>query len=110
MSVAPDVPQVDLVAAAVLAVPGVTRLHAGPWGEVATYLPGRRVAGVRNVRTVRTVDGVDDEALEIHVAVSDEATCLQTAAAVRAAVSTVVRSRVDVVVEDLDPVVRQDLR
>lgn len=107
MSVAPDVPQVDLVAAAVLAVPGVTRLHSGPWGEVATYLPGRRVAGVRNVRTV---EGVDDEALEIHVAVSDDATCLQTAAAVRAAVSTIVRSRVDVVVEDLDPVVRQDLR
>ena len=37
----------DAVAAAVRAVPGVDDLHAGALGEVATYLPGRRVGGVR---------------------------------------------------------------
>lgn len=37
----------DELAAAVLAVPGVARLHAGALGEVGTYLPGRRVAGIR---------------------------------------------------------------
>ncbi|WP_222710282.1 hypothetical protein [Quadrisphaera setariae] len=37
---------VDVVAAAVLAVPGVAALHSGPLGGVATFLPGRRVAGV----------------------------------------------------------------
>lgn len=37
----------DAVAAAVLAVPGVARLHSGGFGEVATYLPGRRMPGVR---------------------------------------------------------------
>ncbi|NYD21599.1 Asp23/Gls24 family envelope stress response protein [Kineococcus aurantiacus] len=37
----------DDVAAAVRAVPGVARLHAGALGELGTYLPGRRVPGVR---------------------------------------------------------------
>ncbi|MFD4183444.1 hypothetical protein ACFWPB_20405, partial [Rhodococcus sp. NPDC058514] len=36
----------DLIADAVLAVPGVAGLHGGMFGEVATYLPGRRVLGV----------------------------------------------------------------
>ena len=37
----------DSIAAAVLAVPGVAALHPGMFGEVGTYLPGRRVTGVR---------------------------------------------------------------
>lgn len=37
----------DDLAAAVLTVPGVVRLHAGALGEIGTYLPGRRVAGIR---------------------------------------------------------------
>lgn len=39
----------DLVAAAVLAVDGVAALHGGALGGLATYLPGRRVSGVRLV-------------------------------------------------------------
>ena len=39
--------QAELVAAAVLACPEVAGLHGGRFGEVATYLPGRRVIGVR---------------------------------------------------------------
>ncbi len=35
------------VAAAVLACPAVSRLSAGPFGTVGTYLPGRRVTGVQ---------------------------------------------------------------
>lgn len=35
------------VADAVLAHPGVARLSGGPFGTVASYLPGRRVLGVR---------------------------------------------------------------
>ncbi len=38
---------VDRVAEAVRAVPGVADLSGGVMGEVGTYLPGRRVAGVR---------------------------------------------------------------
>ncbi len=35
------------VAAAVLAHPGVVRLSGGPFGTIASYLPGRRLVGVR---------------------------------------------------------------
>jgi|SRR5689334_4015375 hypothetical protein len=37
---------VDAVAAAVSGCEGVAALDGGPFGEVASYLPGRRVAGV----------------------------------------------------------------
>ena len=37
---------VDAVAAAVASCAGVSRLDGGPFGEVATYLPGRQVPGV----------------------------------------------------------------
>lgn len=37
----------ELVAAAVTAHPAVARLHGGYFGAVATYLPGRRLLGVR---------------------------------------------------------------
>ncbi len=38
---------VDAVAAAVRSCPGVDDLDGGPLGGVATYLPGRRVPGIR---------------------------------------------------------------
>ena len=38
---------VDAVATAARACPDVEDLDAGRWGEVATYLPGRRVPGVQ---------------------------------------------------------------
>jgi hypothetical protein len=37
---------VGAVAAAVLVCPGVAALDSGQFGEVASYLPGRKVAGV----------------------------------------------------------------
>lgn len=37
----------ELVAATVTAHPAVARLHGGVFGSVATYLPGRRLTGVR---------------------------------------------------------------
>ncbi|OLT19330.1 hypothetical protein BJF78_11375 [Pseudonocardia sp. CNS-139] len=49
----------DRLAAAVLAVPGVARLDGGPFGTVASLLPGRRVDGVRI--------GVGDEPVELAV-------------------------------------------
>ncbi|MFB9376660.1 hypothetical protein ACFFKU_04395 [Kineococcus gynurae] len=67
MTVSPgNVPEVDpeAVGAAVLTVPGVARLHGGPFGEVATYLPGRRVTGVR------LGDGTGP--VEVHVVVTPE--------------------------------------
>ena len=37
----------EAVVAAVLAHPGVVRMSGGPFGTVASYLPRRRVVGVR---------------------------------------------------------------
>lgn len=43
----PGRPGPDAVAAAVLAHPSVVRLDGGPFGSIATYLPGSRLWGVR---------------------------------------------------------------
>ncbi|MGI8523440.1 MAG: hypothetical protein ACR2K3_09060 [Nocardioides sp.] len=68
-------------------------LHAGAFGEVATYLPGRRVSGVR----------VTGALTEVHVVVDLGAPVLTTAEAIRAAVQPLVGgSEVHVFVEDVN--------
>ncbi len=84
-------PLADRVADATLSVPGVTGLHAGSFGEVASYLPGRRVNGVR----------LRDDVAEVHVAVAMGRPLLEVAEAVRAAVAALVTTPVEVVVEDV---------
>ncbi|MDO9380761.1 MAG: hypothetical protein Q7T56_18110 [Nocardioidaceae bacterium] len=81
----------DVVADAVRSVPGVADLHAGSFGEVATYLPGRRVEGVR-------LSGDD---ADVHVVVTWDASVGDTADAVRRAAARHVTGRVDVTVEDV---------
>jgi len=82
----------DTVADIAVAVPGVRSLHPGMYGEVATYLPGRRVAGVR----------VTDQSIDVHVVVDADAKVRHTAAAVRRAVADAYPTRsVDVTVEDI---------
>ncbi len=98
MSLGSDLPpQADLadrVAAAVLAVPGVAGLHTGTFGEVATYLPGRRVEGVR----------LRPDRAEVHLVLAWGAAVEPTAAAVRRVASAVAGTVVDVSVEDVaDP-------
>ncbi|MFI2754559.1 hypothetical protein ACGIF2_14695 [Cellulomonas sp. P22] len=78
----------DIVEAAVLAVPGVARLSGG----AATYLPGRRVAGVR----------LDPGRTEVHVVVTLDRPVPDVADAVRAAVQQVRPAPVDVHVDDLE--------
>lgn len=82
----------ELVAAAATAVPGVLRLHAGPLGEIGTYLPGRRVAGVR-LRPGTPA--------EVHVVVALDADLRAVAADVHRAVQAVARRDVRVVVADV---------
>ncbi|MDS1115639.1 Asp23/Gls24 family envelope stress response protein [Gordonia westfalica] len=82
---------VDELADAVLAVPGVTGLHGGLLGEVATYLPGRRVAGIV----------LDADVGEIHI-VADMSSDLQTVAAtVRDTAERIAGRPFAVVVEDI---------
>ena len=81
----------DLVAAAAVSVPGVAGLHTGSFGEVATYLPGRRVNGVR----------LNDDNAEVHVTLIYGTPVLETAEKVRAAVMPLVGTPVEVSIEDI---------
>ncbi|CAM2834162.1 Asp23/Gls24 family envelope stress response protein [Prescottella defluvii] len=81
----------ELAAQAALAVPQVVGLHGGEFGEVATYLPGRRVTGVR----------IDDTRCSVHVTVRYPADLFATAERIRDAVREVVSVPVDVTIEDL---------
>lgn len=82
----------DTIAAAVRACPAVAGLHGGRYGEVATYLPGHAVVGVR----------VTDRDVGVHVVGRYPASIAAIAEQVRTAVGTVVADRpVSVTVEDL---------
>ncbi len=96
---APNEPA-DRVAAAVRAVPGVADLHPGIFGEVGTYLPGRRVPGIR----------IDDGAVQVHICVVFGASVRDTAAAVRAATAAQLPEAtvIDVTVEDVSAISRGD--
>lgn len=84
----------DRLAAVVLATEGVAALHPGVFKEVATYLPGRRVQGIR----------VTDHGCEIHVVLDWGAPIWATAYAVRRAAAGLVEGAVDVTVADIaDP-------
>lgn len=54
MSHTPDL--TERIAEAVRAHPAVAGLHGGPFGTVASYLPGRRVDGVRLAEDGRGVE------------------------------------------------------
>lgn len=88
---ATDRTDADLVAEAVVAVPGVHGLHAGVVGEVATYLPGRRVNGVRLL----------EPGCDVHVVLEFGAPIQETSDLVRQAVRPLVGGPVDVTVEDV---------
>ena len=81
----------DRLVEVVLAVPGVHGLHAGVLGEAATYLPGRRVNGVK----------LKDDSCEVHVVLDWGSPILQTADDVRVAVEALVAGPVNVIVEDI---------
>jgi hypothetical protein len=86
--------EVDLLAAAVLACPAVVSLHPGGLHYVATYLPGRRVAGVR----------VDDTVVEVAVVAATGVPVHVVAAQVRSAVAVLAAGRaVDVHIADVAP-------
>ncbi|GAA4670104.1 hypothetical protein [Gordonia humi] len=82
----------EQLADAVLATPGVVDLHSGLFGEVATYLPGRRVSGI----AVRAEDG------EVHIVVDLAHDLREVAESVRDTAEAVTGLPFTVVVEDVD--------
>jgi hypothetical protein len=83
---------VDAVHDAVLACTRVTALGSGLAGGAATYLPGRRIDGVR----------VTDDALELEIRMAWGATAPELAAEVRSAVTRLAAGkRVDVAITDV---------
>lgn len=82
----------EVVTDAVISVDGVVATHSGMFGEVGTYLPGRRIPGIR----------LGDDAVEVHVTVSYGSDLARTAAAIRSRVSALTGARtVDVRIEDI---------
>ena len=86
-------PSADAVAQRAAACRSVAGLSAGPVGEVATYLPGRRVPGVR----------LSDDRIEVHVIGRWGIRVADLAAEVRAAIAPIAPGvPVDVHVDDLE--------
>lgn len=83
----------EVLAAVVQAVPGVVRLDGGPLGEIGTYLPGRRVPGIR-----RTADGTD-----VHLVVDQTADLRAVAERVHREVAGIVPGPVHVYIDDVAP-------
>ena len=84
---------VDAVAERAVACPSVARLSPGPVGEVATYLPGRRVPGVR----------LGGDRIEVHVVARWGVRVAEVADDVRAAIRPIGAGLpVDVHVDDIE--------
>ncbi|WP_344493239.1 hypothetical protein [Nonomuraea monospora] len=81
-----------LIADRALACDGVVRLSGGPFGTVATYLPGERLTGVH----------ADERAVEIAIVATLDRPLPQTADEVRGAVADLAGDRpVHVRIDDI---------
>jgi uncharacterized alkaline shock family protein YloU len=94
MSPVADLPDPDAIAAAIATCPSVSGLSGGIAGEIATYLPGRRVAGIR----------IEPGEVEVHVIARYGSAIGAVDSEVRAAVqaATVEPITVNVVLEDVE--------
>ncbi|WP_405059580.1 hypothetical protein OG474_43575 [Kribbella sp. NBC_01505] len=81
----------ERIASRVGSVPGVAGLHGGTFGDVVTYLPGSRLAGVR----------ITDDRIQVHVVTIAGRPIHPIAAAVRLAVQDLTDRPVDVTIEDI---------
>jgi hypothetical protein len=89
----PDRADVDAVAAIVRGCAGVSALDGGPFGEVASYLPGRIVPGV----------AVDDSRIRVQIRSQWGVPAADVAAGITAALAPLAGPRpVDVTIADID--------
>jgi hypothetical protein len=85
----------ERVAGAVTAHPSVARLHGGQFGAIATYLPGRRLIGVRI--------GAGDEPVELGVVLHLDRPIPEVVPVIRREVSRLCGgAAVDITVADLE--------
>ncbi len=83
----------EALAALVISCPGVASLSGGTLGEVATYLPGRRIPGIR----------LEGSTVEVHVVAHWGTSLPPMADQVRAVSQPFARGRpIDVYVDDLE--------
>ena len=94
---ADESPSAQDIADAVLDIPGVTGLHGGMFGEIATYLPGGRVSGIV----------VDDDAVEVHIVVDVGHDLRAVAEQVRDVASDLTGLPASVTVEDISVLLRR---
>ena len=88
----PMAAEAEAVAAMVRSCPAVVDLSGGDFGEVATYLPGKRITGVR----------VAGDRIDVHLVGRYGSPIPALAAEVRTALTHLARGRaVDIRVEDL---------
>ena len=88
-----DSTEIDAIAAIVRGCAGVSALDSGPFGEVASYLPGRIVPGV----------AVDDSRIRVQVRSEWGVPATDLAAQITAAVAPLAGPRpVDVTIADID--------
>ena len=88
-----DSVEIDAIAAIVQDCAGVSALDGGPFGEVATYLPGRTVPGV----------AVDDDRIRVQVRSAWGIPAADVAALITAALAPLAGPRpVDVSIADID--------
>lgn len=88
-----DSTEIDAIAAIVRGCAGVSALDSGPFGEVASYLPGRTVPGV----------AVDDSRIRVQVRSEWGVPATDVAAQITAAVAPLAGPRpVDVTIADID--------
>jgi hypothetical protein len=85
---------VDDIQAAVLGCPGVAGLGSGTIGELATYLPGRRVPGIR----------VTQELVELEICAAWGPSAKLIASQIWAALAAIVTDRpIEIVITDIAP-------
>jgi hypothetical protein len=88
-----DSTEIDAIAAIVRGCAGVSALDSGPFGEVASYLPGRIVPGV----------AVDDSRIRVQIRSEWGVPATDVAAQITAAVAPLAGPRpVDVTIADID--------
>lgn len=88
-----DGTEIDAIASIVRGCAGVSALDSGPFGEVASYLPGRTVPGV----------AVDDSRIRVQVRSKWGVPATDVAAQITAAVAALAGPRpVDVTIADID--------